>query len=294
MNRFEAGLGSNLCSALSFSPEGRGNGKKLGTLVYDMHTHIFPPKIAEKATGAIGAFYGISMSRRGFADDLVASGASIGVAKYLVCSTATTPMQVTAINSFISSEAAKHPEFIGFGSLHPGFEDIPAETDRIIALGLRGIKLHPDFQKFAIDDREAFPIYEAAEGRLPVLFHTGDKRYGFSNPDKVLRVLRNFPRLKVICAHLGGYSEWDNVLSLKKYLGNPNIYIDTSSAIQFMEPAKAAEMIKKHGVERVFWGTDYPMWEHKTELENFLRLPLTDDEKEKILGRNAEAFFSKA
>ncbi|MBQ3893890.1 MAG: amidohydrolase, partial [Clostridia bacterium] len=259
----------------------------------DMHTHIFPPKIAEKATGAIGAFYGIPMSRRGFADDLVASGAPVGVVKYLVCSTATTPMQVTAINSYIASETAKHPEFVGYGSLHPAFDDIPAEVDRMISLGLRGIKLHPDFQKFAIDDREAFAIYEAAEGRLPILFHTGDRRYQYSNPERVVRVLREFPNLTVICAHLGGYSEWDSALGLKKYLGNPNIYIDTSSSARLTDPETAVKIIRKHGADRVFWGTDYPMWDHKSELEIFMKLPLTDDEKEKILFKNAEAFLSR-
>ena len=259
--------------------------------IFDMHTHIFPQKIAEKAVSAIGDFYKLEMHKKGYSEDLIEAGGSCGVKHFLVCSTATTPLQVTAINSFIAGEAERHPEFIGFGSLHPDYEDIEGETERIIALGLKGIKLHPDFQKFALDDAGAFGIYEACGERLPLLVHTGDSRYSFSNPFRILRVLENFPKLRIICAHLGGYSEWREVCELPGYLGNPNIFIDTSSAIQFMEPEKAADIIRKHGADRVFWGSDYPMWAPEKELENFMKIPLTDDEREKILYKNAGLFL---
>lgn len=101
----------------------------------------------------------------------------------VVQSVATVPEQVHNINSFIAEQVRLHPDkFIGFGALHPDFPDISGETERIISLGLKGIKLHSDFQKFNIDDLKAFPIYEAAEGRLPILFHCGDDRYDFSHP----------------------------------------------------------------------------------------------------------------
>ncbi len=262
-------------------------------MIYDMHAHIFPQKIAEKAVNAIGDFYDIPMQMKGHSDDLIAAEKKAGVSKCIVCSTATTPMQVTAINSFIANEQNSHGDmFIGLGSLHPDYDGIEAETERIISLGLHGIKLHPDFQKFAIDDPAAYKIYECAEGRLPILFHTGDRRYKYSNPRKVAKILKDFPKLKVICAHLGGYSEWTSAMRTKDYLGNPNIFIDTSSAIQMMDPARAARIIRRHGVDNVFWGSDYPMWDPATELENFMRLPLTDDEKEKILGKNAERFLN--
>ncbi len=256
--------------------------------IYDMHTHIFPQKIAEKAVSSIGGFYGIPMVKKGFSEDLIDSGSGIGVEKYLVCSTATTPLQVTAINSFVAAETSKHPEFIGFGTMHPGFEGISDEVERIISLGLSGIKLHPDFQKFAIDDKEAYPIYEAAEGRLPILFHTGDKRYSYSNPERVLKILKDFPKLICICAHLGGYSEWDAVTALKGYLGNPNIYFDTSSSIRFLDPKTSVDIIRAHGVEHVFWGTDYPMQDHESELADFMKLELDDRERQMIFRENAK------
>ena len=158
----------------------------------------------------------------------------------------------------------------------------------MLTLGLRGIKLHPDFQKFNIDDERAFPIYEAAEGRLPILFHTGDDRYDFSSPKRLARILERFPKLVAIAAHLGGYRDW--VDAAVNY-GNPRVYIDTSSALMFVPPEQAVNIIRAHGISRVFFGTDSPMWSHKGEMERFNALPLTPEERRLILHENAEKFL---
>lgn len=256
--------------------------------IFNMHTHIFPEKIADKAVEAIGAFYDLSMDIRGTAESLIEDGKTIGVERYLVCSTATTTHQVESINNFVAKEVALHPEFVGFGSLHPDFPDITKEIERMETLGLRGIKLHPDFQKFNIDDESAFPIYEAAEGRFPILFHTGDDRYEFSHPHRLMRVLDRFPKLVVIAAHLGGYLRWDEA---QVYFGHPRVYIDTSSALPFMTPERAVSIIRRHGTDRVFFGTDSPMWLHTGELARFNALGLTPEERSRILWDNATQFF---
>ncbi len=253
-----------------------------------MHAHIFPVKISDKAVSAIGDFYGIRMQIKGTPEHLIEDGKTVGVDRYLVSSTATTPHQVRAVNDFIASEQKAHSCFIGFGSLHPDYEDIAGETERIISLGLRGIKLHSDFQRFNIDDERAFPIYEAAEGRLPILFHMGDNRYDYSAPARLLKVLDKFPKLIAIAAHLGGYQRWDETDVIS---GHPRVYMDTSSSLMFLTPEKAVDIIRKHGAERVFFGTDSPMWGHKEELERFNRLELTPSEREMILSGNAEAFL---
>ena len=267
--------------------------------IYDMHTHIFPAKIAEKAVASIGKFYDIPMKENGTAEDLVEKGKAAGVSKFLVCSTATTGAQVNAINDFVFKECAIYPQFIGFGSLHPDYEkfdgpgSIAKEIDRMVSLGLKGIKLHPDFQHFDIDSPEAYPIYEAAEGRLPILIHMGDQRYDYSKPFRLANILSSFPKLVVIAAHLGGYSCWDEVKALGNYLGHPNIFVDTCSAIQFLPKEEAVNIIRAHGVDKVFWGTDYPMWKHSVELERFLNLGLTDEENRMILQDNAKKFFER-
>lgn len=256
--------------------------------IFNMHAHIFPAKIADKAVESIGDFYDLAMHCQGTAEKLIEDGNTIGVEKYLVCSTATTAHQVESINNFVAKETTLHPELIGFGSLHPEYLDIEKEIERIESLGLRGIKLHPDFQKFNIDDESVFPIYEAAEGRLPILFHTGDSRYEFSRPHRLLRVLDRFPKLTAIAAHLGGYERWEEA---EVYFGHPRLYIDTSSSLAFLSADRVRDIIHRHGVPRVFFGTDAPMWRHADELARFNALGLTPEERRRILWDNAAEFL---
>ncbi len=254
-------------------------------MIIDAHAHIFPDKIAERAANGISGFYGMKVRYNGSLGELFSEGGAAGVTKYLVQSVATVPEQVTAINNFISESVKKYPDkLIGFGAMHPDFPDIAGETERIISLGLCGIKLHSDFQRFDIDDPKAFPIYEAASGRLPILFHVGDNRYEYSSPRKLLNVVKKFPRLTVIGAHLAGWSRWDEAAELFAHSG---IYADCSSTLYAMSPEHAADLIRNIGTDRVLWGTDYPMWDAKEELERFYKLPLTAEEQEMILYKNA-------
>jgi len=254
-----------------------------------MHTHIFPDKISDKAVEAVGSFYGIKMQRKGTSKDLVEDGEKIGATRYLVNSTATKPSQVSSINHFISQEIKTNSRFIGFGSLHPGSENLENDIEEIFDLKLSGIKLHPDFQEFNLDDPITYKMFDMCQGRLPFLIHMGDNRYPYSQPWRLLNVLEKFPKLFVIAAHLGGYTMW---ASLKTpYLSHPRIYMDTSSSLPFLAPEEAVSIIRKHGVEKVFFGTDYPMWDHVGEFERFMKLPLTDKEKEMILCTNAKRFL---
>ena len=115
--------------------------------IIDAHTHIFPRKIAAKAASSIGDFYSLDMPFDGMTHELLEEGDRCGVALFLVCSVATKAEQVSSINDFVASKVNLHPDrLIGLGALHPEMEDPYAEIERIIALGLRGIKLHSDFQ----------------------------------------------------------------------------------------------------------------------------------------------------
>lgn len=211
-----------------------------------------------------------------------------GVDKCLVQSVATTPAQVQSINNFIAESVKQHPNmFVGFCSLHPQMEkkEIETEIDRALSLGLKGIKLHPDFQEFQIDERKAYDIYEAAEDRMPILFHTGDFRYDYSSPKRLSNALKDFPKLIAIAAHFGGWSEWDEG---EKYLAdNPNVYVDTSSSLYQISPEKALEFIKAFTPDRVMFGTDYPMWSVEDELKLIAKVELSDEDREKIMYKTA-------
>lgn len=253
-------------------------------LIIDAHAHIFPEKIAQKAVASIGQFYDIPMGHQGLSQSLLDSGSRIGVSRYLVCSTATTPAQVTSINDFIAGECRRHPAFFGFGTLHPQLAGLEAEVERIAALGLHGVKLHPDFQRFDIDDPAALVLYRlCGRAGLPILFHTGDDRYDYSAPRRMAAVARQFPELTCIAAHFGGYRRWQDV---PVYRDIPNLCFDTSSSLFALSRQEAVELIGLLGEDRFFFGTDFPMWDHRQELDRFLALGLPEDTQEKILAGN--------
>ena len=105
------------------------------------------------------------------------------------------------------------------GTLHPDSENIKADIEEIVNLGLKGVKLHPDIQKFKIDDYRMLKIYELCESNgLPILMHTGDNRYDYSNPNRLIPVLDIYKDLTVIGAHMGGWSIWEDAYkTLSKY-----------------------------------------------------------------------------
>ncbi len=257
--------------------------------IWDMHGHIYPEKIAAKAAQTIGEFYGMPMRYAGSSEELAASGGRIGLTRQLVCSCATTPAQVHSINTFIAQECKAHPQFIGFGTLHPDMDNAEEEARRIIALGLVGVKLHPDFVRFQIDTPRALELYRVVSAyRLPVLFHTGDKRFDFSSPRRLANALDKVPALVAIAAHFGGYTEWEHVAG---YLIRPNVYFDTSSTLFALSAERAAELLRVLGTDRFFFGVDFPMWDHSEELARFDRLPLTEKERRAILSENARRFL---
>ena len=258
--------------------------------IIDMHAHIFPEKISLKATTAVGDFYDTKMPFVGNSETLLKLGRAAGVTKYVVHSVATTPHQVRSINDYIAAQCAEHPEFIGFGALHPDCEDIGCEVERIISLGLKGIKLHPDFQRFLIDDDKAMPIYEAAEGRLPIIFHTGDYRYEWSKPQRLAWVIDRFPRLDCVAAHFGGWSEPDTAITA---LLERRCWVDTSSTYGFLsDPDKVYSLLELWGADRIMFGSDFPMWDPKNELAWLAKCGLPEEDMEKILHGNIEKLLN--
>ncbi len=263
-----------------------------GYRIIDSHCHVYPDKIAEKATAGTGGFYDMIPQMNGKISTLLEHGARAGIEHFIIQSVATAPRQVSGINHFIAeSVASGNGRFTGLGTLHPDSDGIEAELEEIIELGLKGVKLHPDIQGIAIDDPRMQKIYGLCEGRLPMLIHTGDSRFDFSNPNRMLPVLEKYPDLTVIGAHFGGWSVWDEAVEkLSKY---KNFFVDSSSSLYAMTPERAKELIMAYGTDRVLFGTDYPMWEPEAEMERFMKIDLTDEQREEILCANAERLFLK-
>ena len=252
--------------------------------IIDFHAHIFPEKIAAKASASIGEFYSTDMAGNGTVEDLLQKGKEVNIVKYVVHSTATKADQVSAVNDFIRAACDSNDEFIGFGTLHPDFRDLDAECERMRSFNLKGIKLHPEFQGFSIDDSSMMDIYKICERRFPVLIHVGDNNLDSSNPRRLLRIIEEFPDLTIIAAHLGAYRIWDDSSHV---LADSKVYFDTSSSLYYLEPEKATEIIRRLGTDRIVFGTDYPMWSHESEMRRFKLLGLNEVERENILWKNA-------
>jgi predicted TIM-barrel fold metal-dependent hydrolase len=277
--------------------------------IIDSHCHIYPEKIAAKAVESTDHFYDTRAHGLGVIQHLIAVGEEAGYDGYVVQSVASTPHHVASINRFIAGEVTateaegKHGLLTGLGTLHPDLEDVSGAVEEIISYGLHGVKLHPDMQKFHIDDPKAYPIYEACAARgLPILMHMGDPRFDYSHPDRLYRVLKDFPDLTVVGAHMGGWANWD--YACERLAGFDRLYVDTSSSLATPEKEygiephvtslsaeHAATLIRAWGADKVLYGTDYPMWSLDTDLEAFLALGLTEAENRMILSENAKRVF---
>ncbi len=272
--------------------------------ILDAHCHVYPDRVAPKAVEMTGAFYESSAAGTGMVQDLLALGEEAGFDAYIIQSVASTPHHVASINRFIAEEVEADTRLSGLGAMHPDTEDKRAAIREILALGLHGVKLHPDMQRFAIDDPRAYAIYElCADHRLPILMHMGDPRCDFSHPDRLHRVMCDIPDLVVVGAHMGGWDNWD--YACDRLSGHKNLYVDSSSSIAaagkhhglvpeivYLDSDHATRLIRAWGVDKVLFGTDYPMWSPKADVEAFFDLPLTDAERRAILRDNACRVFS--
>ena len=179
---------------------------------FDIHAHIFPPHVAEKVIAQLEGYYGFKWEGTGVYEDLIASMDEAGVRRCTIFSCATKPEQVETANTYLASLQEKFPErFCCFGTMHPAYHDIPGELKRLKSMGLKGLKIHPDFQRINIDDPGMIRIYDLVGDTLPRLFHIGDPYQDYSAPKRLGRVLDMMPHLKVIAAHLG-----DTVPGLKE------------------------------------------------------------------------------
>ena len=258
--------------------------------IIDAHAHIFPEKIADKAVQSISNFYETPMMHKGYAESLINSGNQIDVDNYLVFSTATKAEQVESINNYIIEEIRLHSQFIGLGTMFLGYENFEEELLRLKENNIKGIKLHPDFQKFNFDDEGLYPIYDVlSELNMFVLTHAGDYRYGYSHPERIAEIGKKFPKLKIIAAHFGGWSQWD--IAFNK-LVLPNVYYDTSSTMGFAGLEIAKKAFKAYDNSHIFLASDFPMWDHKEEFENLQKLGLHEQTLENVMGKTFDDFYN--
>jgi predicted TIM-barrel fold metal-dependent hydrolase len=257
-------------------------------LIIDFHTHIYPEPTAQKTLTAVQSRAGISCFSDGTQRGLVQSMDKAGIDLSVVCSVATKPDMVETTHQWL--ESIHNRRILPFATMHPDCPVVPGELEDLKKRGFQGFKIHPDYQGFFVDDRRAYPFYEAAEAAgMIILFHAGLDR-GLphpihSTPKRLAKVHGDFPSLRIVAAHMGGEEVFDET---ERYLLGRDFFMDTSFVLRIMPPNLLERFIRKHPVERILFGSDSPWTDQSEELSFLTRLPfLSESEKEKITGKNA-------
>ena len=256
-------------------------------MIIDFHVHGFPDELARKAVPFLAEQAKVPARLNGTLEDIRKSMKKSGVDHSVVLSIATKPEQTKKINSWSSQAQAE--DITVFGSIHPDYSGWKEELKRIKELGIKGIKYHPDYQQFYVDEKRMFPIYETAfDLGLIIVFHAGLdiglKPPYHCTPERLLKVARSFPGGNMVAAHMGGYGYWDDV---EKFLVGEDIYFDTSYSLGYIDDEQAIRIVRMHGYRKILFGTDSPWTDQSEEVDKIKRLDLREEELNAVLGGNA-------
>ncbi len=258
-------------------------------MIVDFHTHAFEDALAAKAIPFLEKEGDIKAATDGRIAGLLASMGRAGIDRAVVCPIATKPSHFDGIRRWAREVRAAQPRLDMLLSIHPDDPDALAHADETAAEGFKGVKLHPYYQRFTIDDERMFPLYERLAARdLIAVFHVGfDMAYPpdrVADPVRVRRVIDLFPKLKFVATHLGGWRDWEE--SRKYLIGRP-VYLETSYSLHELPIETAREMILAHPADHILFGTDSPWSDQSEELARWRALDLPEDRLAAALGANA-------
>jgi uncharacterized protein len=250
--------------------------------IVDFHAHVFPDALADRAIGHLEHGGGVKAFLDGKLASLLSSMDAAGVATSVICSIATKPEQFDPILRW--SLAIASERIVPMASIHPKGPDPIGQAHKVAEAGLRGIKLHPYYQDFDLDDATLFPFYRTLDKLgLVVVCHTGfdfafarDRK---ADPVRIVRVLDHAPGLRFIATHMGAWDDWDEV---EKHMVGKPITMDVSLSLELLGRPRAREMILAHPADRMLFGTDSP-WASQAETLRLVRALELGQERESLL-----------
>ncbi len=259
-------------------------------MIIDFHAHIFPDTLAPRAVRSLkdgaGDFFTPThnMTLTGLLDYMDKSE----IDKSVVLPVVTKRTQTETVNNWVSS--INNPRIIPFGGMYPMSDDYKEQIDMIVSLGLKGVKFHAEFQHFTLDDPHMMHVYDYAfEKGLIIIHHAGsDPAFDppfHSNPSMFAKVAKELKGGILIAAHLGGLFQWEEVL---EELAGTDIYFDTSMAEKYGNEELVEAIYKKHGADKLLFGTDSPWSNSATAVKKMRERNFSDEELEKIFHGNAE------
>jgi len=257
-------------------------------MIIDVHTHAFPDHLAARAMAQLQAGTDeVKAVLDGTTGALLRSMDGAGVDASVVASIATRPEQFEPILRW--SAAIRSSRLVPFPSVHPAAPEGVEQVRRLAAEGFRGIKLHPYYQQFTVDEPRLEPVYQAlAECGLVLLLHCGFDisfpRDRVADPVRLRRVVERFPNLRLVAAHLGAWRDWDEV---ERHLVGQPVYFDISTSFEFMDRAQAERILRRHPADRLLFGSDSPWMDQQRTIENLRTFGLGREIEAQVLGGNA-------
>jgi len=259
--------------------------------IIDFHTHAFPDALADRAIRSLleegQKMYNVRAYLDGRVSSLLASMDHNNIERSIICSIATRPSQFDPILDW--SKQIRSDRIIPFPSLHPGSPEAVEQVKQIKREGFKGVKFHPYYQEFSIDEKRLFPIYEELQKQeLIVVMHTGFdlafERDRKCDPKRILFVMDAFPDLKLVTTHLGAWEDWDEV---ERHLSGKKIYMEISFSLDCMPRETARRIILSHPKDHILFGTDSPWADQGKAIELLKDLELGHELESLILRENA-------
>jgi hypothetical protein len=254
--------------------------------IIDFHTHAFPDDLSERVIKMLEDEGGIKAHLDGKISSLLSSMDNCGIEKSVICNIATKPSQFDSILKWCKE--VRSERIIPFPSFHPYDPEFKERIDEIKHEGFKGIKFHPYYQNFSIDEERLFPVYEKiCKENLILVMHTGFDfafaRTRIADPEKIITVFKKVPPLKMVTTHLGAWEQWEEV---ERFLLGKQIYMEISFSLEFLDDT-VRKIISNHPTEYILFGTDSPWTEQQKTLSLFRGLQLGEEKEECILRGNA-------
>jgi predicted TIM-barrel fold metal-dependent hydrolase len=261
--------------------------------IIDTHVHVFPDALEPRAIQALSVPQR-EAKIKGTLEATHARMRKLGVSCSWTVPVATKAAQVASINEYAVAQDRRY--FQPFGAIHPDVEDAYQLLSTYRSQGLPGFKIHPDYEGVRPTDARMQPLYDAAmDFNLICYFHAGDDvgpRTKYGSPTEFMTVLDEYPGIRMVLAHLGGYRMWDEV---EEKLVGREVYFDTAYTMTEMPREQLLRIMRHHGTERILFGSDSPWTRLEDEIDFFMTLDeFSETEKEALFHGNAENLLQSA
>lgn len=254
-------------------------------MIIDCHMHVWPDHIADAMQSQRPS--GMPLRYNGKVSGLLQTMDEAGIDMGLALGVGIKASVVARTNEFIGT--VPRDRLVPMGTVHP---DLPVEENLryLKDNGIIGVKLHPLFQDLSFEDPRVHEILAAlSEEGMPVVAHVGAGGDEAANrrgaPDLLRQIADSMPRLKLIACHYGGYHRLDEA---EDHVVGSSVILETSwpPTMAELDRDRIVALVRRHGTDRVVFGSDWPMADPGAEIASIRDLGLTPEEESGILGNN--------